>query len=888
MPNDVGVSIPYQDAHPRSSGRAFSDHTLEESDDAFLASLIVQFQGQWVTGQDAFFKVMPIVYYRGDGTMIKVKTFQIKAVAFDPRPLGVSAQSTVQSAQEYMVTMTRWGLRLKYNTDSIQSPEGLNAFKERLAQFKAAAINTMMSHGMAAINAAASDDPLSDMNLQFQKHELRNIQNLNTKFHRDLVGCMNNSTGALRRAITSFNQIFAYYSGMTRHILMCPETYAMLQNRPWAPDVPEFAVESITRSRKVATGGGCAPSGHPDVDCIIIPQLPRDSAGKMYNPLQRRVYASTYMYFESPVPSPETPFKQTSLAAYDIDLDSQTTLSARSILNADPMLQSAPADNEFAHRTFDTRNAMLGPLWFILNTPANDPDGSKNAYPKFDEFLGTREKVEQLCNAFKGYALTQTWGLQFQELPANASPWGISIETIYSWKHSPFRRALMSATNMEAIPGDAINKDVYTIHNAVHKFILKKEDVRFDGAASGSLFGADKGFEPDELYFFGVAIMWLEVLCALKTGHSAIFKSHENEFAQLRSPHFLFLRKATQDACFARLRAEPYAASMKANWNDQGQFVRAFSLSPYITVPDFLRTVGGKFDNMINIFKAMSWSPVAYVVIKPANVALGFRMVFVTGPIGQIFVRLDGTFEGLDVGSNMADIETAMHVGALVTRRQEVCYLDNGHLKLDGPTIAFRLEENASTTKKFAQKLRGLINRSTAQNTKHVATLLPVPVCGHATGENKLEVQFYKEITTVVNEVKKKNETDITYSHENQCTHNISLYLAYSGFKASHGSKGAVGTCATLDEYIDEHDRDGLETGTQCVTRFRDPETGEYHFYLEPSSHFIKMGSTEVSFREGNSCIGVIKDRISAYDRSGNLGSGGGEVASTIQRIRTQ
>lgn len=893
MPVDVGVSIPYQETHPRSSGRAFSDHTIEESDDAFIANLIVQFQGQWVTGQDDFFKcIMPITYYKGNGLMIKIKTYQIKAVAYDPRPLGVSAQSTVQSAQEYMVTMTRWGLRIKYNTDSIQTPEGMQAFKERLVQYKAAAINTMMSHGMDAINRAAFQDPLAELNLQFQKQEAQTIQNLNTKYHRDLVGCINNSTGALKRAITSFNTIFAYYSGMTKYILMCPETYAMLQNRPWAPDIPEFAVEGITRNRKVATGGGRAPSGHPDVDCIIIPQLPRNSAGKMYSPLERRVYASTYMYFESPVPNPSMAFKNTSLSVYDIDLDSKTNLTATAIMNADPMLQKAVNVDNFDHNDFANKNVPDEGKMFVLaknglNNVVNYTDDAR--IPDFGNYMGG--DMVNLIEGFNAYAASQTWQRQREDLPATTSPWGTSINAILSWQRNPLRRTLLSATDPNItiqINGNAPRRlqDLFKIHATVYDTII--HDKAIASLNGGVFFGADAYATNAERERFGVAIMWMEILYTIHTLRPDVFNRHADTFAKFRAPHFLFLRETTKEACFSRLRAEPDAQTMQANWAAQTPATKAISPSPYITISDYLSTVGQSFDTMIHTFKRMSWSPVPYIVVKPANVAVGYRMVFTTGQIGQIFVRLDGTFEGLDVASNMGDVETAMHCGAAVTRRQEVGFLDNGHVKMEGPTIAHRLPETGADLKSFAAQLRILIKGPNVRTIKNTPTLMAVPVCGHATGENKLEVQFYSGIAEARKDVEKRCSHQNTVSVETECTLNASLYLAYAGFLAPYGSKGAEGTCGTLDNFLDDQDEEAPGNTTFCITRFRNPQGGAYQYYLEPFTHSTYVGSSEAIQRDGNCCFGIIKDKNTGTFRSGGLGSGGGELAPTIQAIRVQ
>ena len=929
MAANTGFTIPYKENLARTSGRNFSDHTIEESRDGFMLNLVVEFQRRAVDSNDPFFvHIMPIVYYRGNGTRIHITTFSIKAVAYDPRPLGVSAQSTTQSATEYMVDMERFGLKLKYNTDSLQTPEGRDQFKNRLLQFQQAGINTIMAHGMAAINNASKRDAMSLLQLQITRSELRDIQNLNTKRTRDLVGCINNSTGALKRAISTFNKIFSYYSGMTRFILMHPDTYAMLQHRPWAPDIPEYAVEAITTNRKVATGGAMAPSGHPDVSCILIPPIPRNSAGAMYNPMERLVYASTYMYFESPMPDTYSGAVDTYLAAYDTDNDTLTNISSKEIMDADPMLPPA------------TQAAMLEPFTKCTDTacPANPLlDNNDGQFRVLDIHSGSRvpagrdfgyrtdeagvvreygSVVEAARNhgapinnltieKFRSYAESQSWNgtgnkKQHTVLPATASPWGISFDSIKNWENNPLRKQLWKQSKPLL---DMISQGHITTLNrastvrgtavAVIDLIIRKEARRAGGGAAWAVEANPiiNDVAPDKLHKLGVAIMWMEILyhalAQTGWGHADV-SNVRNLICAYRAPHFLFLSPSMQTRILGRMQHTPTAKSNIANWST-GIFadrIRAMAPIPGVTFSEFAEHLGGTFDDMIEHLKGLNWTPASYVLVKPANVAVSYRMVFAAGELGQIFVRLDGTFEGVDVATNFGDIETAMHIGAVVTRRTEVAFLDNGHLKMEGPTIGFKLPKDQNAVRGFANKLKELVNKPDPNNSPNTPTMLAIPVSSYATGSNKLEAKFFKDLTAAVDYAK----ATTTANAKESCEANIAVNLAFAGFLAPQtaGTKGS-GVCFTLDNIVASQDAAygrGGSTNTNCVTRFDDPITRQPIHVLEPFSCRHMVGSREVQFLPGNCCFGIIKDRLTATQCSGLLGSGGGEVATTIQPIR--
>lgn len=397
--------------------------------------------------------------------------------------------------------------------------------------------------------------------------------------------------------------------------------------------------------------------------------------------------------------------------------------------------------------------------------------------------------------------------------------------------------------------------------------------------------------ETDKLYKLGIAIMWMEILhhalAQTGWGHADVSNA-QNRICAFRAPHFLFLSPSMQARILGRMQHTPTAKSNIANWSTAlfADRIRAMAPVPGVTFSEFAQYLGGTFDEMIEHLKGLNWTPASYVLVKPANVAVSYRMVFAAGELGQIFVRLDGTFEGVDVATNFGDIETAMHIGAVVTRRTEVAFLDNGHLKMEGPTIGFKLPKDQTAVRGFANKLKELVNKPDPNNSPNTPTMLAIPVSSYATGSNKLEAKFFKDLPAAAAHA----VATTTANAKESCEANIAVNLAFAGFLAPQtaGTKGS-GVCFTLDNIVASQDAAygrGGSTNTNCVTRFDDPITRQPIHVLEPFSCRHMVGSREVQFLPGNCCFGIIKDRLTATQCSGLLGSGGGEVATTIQPIR--
>jgi len=898
-----GFTLPFALNTTKFNGRPQADVTIETARKNFLDHLVIEIQRAAVQTNDPFFVyLMPIVYYRGDGHSLRIRFIEVRAVAMDPRPLGSSARSVAQAEIDFILTLERVGMKVRFNLDAIQTPEGMQNATIKLTQLQQAGINTIMHYAMKAINSASSNDALSTIVLQFTGTNLQNLKDLNSMRTRNLVGTLNKDTNGMKKIIATFDSIFAYYSSTgVQYVLMAPQTLAMLSCRPWVPNVPKVDVPQTLGSTGAIVGGGVAPTTNPNVRIIVAPTIPSGTSGALYQPMQHRVYASTYTFFQSPLVPLGEPPSPTAVAFYDTDAGTQVQLSAKDIMTADPMLTKA--SDAAAWDVQMPTNPGADPRQVI---PSPGQGLAWTEPPQLASLWGANTRYPVMRKAFGNYAQSLSWtDLQAKQhtlLPANSSPWGVSIKALDAWKTSNLRRALDRGKYAAQWQVDAALP-----YPPAAAFVAANAAVpNFIGAAPPALaanatesygiireawlalnpdhqFNCLQGARPSEFRHFFTAITYLELLSGI-WDTVADKEAFATELSRYRAPHFLFLDPSIQDRALNRLASQPRARANAANWSALPNDVKDLCPIAGVTMKDFMTTVGGSFDSMVEYFKNLEWCPVNMALVKPVHMADAYRIVTATGRFGQCSVRLNGTFEGTDVATTQGTIETSMYVGACVTNRDKFGVLDNAHIVPVGPTGAGRLADGIAEVKNFTKNLTAMIQAAPGRAQSSTPTLLAVPCSDYANGSTKIEALFYNKLehAAAAAATTSKNAKDT-------CTKNLSLYLAFAGFKCpSTIDTTGVGRCINMDSLVKSMDlasARAAHASAYCVTRSRDSATNKERHFVEPSTCSIIMGTREVETIAGNCVFGVIADEVTGFRTSGLIGSGGGERHPNVQEI---